>query len=55
MIRRLTPLALVLCLFVSGCGGEGGTAGDDSDPATTTDVEAMSDETGDVNTSGDTE
>ncbi len=50
MMLRLMSLVVVLGLIVVGvgCSGEGGSAGDETDPSTTTDVEMMSDETGDV-------
>lgn len=50
MLLRLMTLMVVLGLMVvgTGCSNEGGTAGDETDPATTTDVDMMADETGDV-------
>jgi hypothetical protein len=55
MVKGFIPLLLLLCLIVPGCsGGEGGSAGDTSDPATTTDLEQR-DEDGQVDASGDTE
>jgi hypothetical protein len=47
VLLRAVMLALVLGL-VAGCGSEGGEPGDANDPETTSDVEQMKDETGDV-------
>ena len=48
-LRMLLVPCLLLTLLFSGCGGGGGgSAGDKNDPAMTTDVEQMKDETGNV-------
>lgn len=55
MARSLIALMLLLGL-AWGCSGEGGSVGDANDPATTSDADQMSDETGEVSDgSGDTE
>jgi hypothetical protein len=47
--RFFPALAMAAAALIqSGCGGGGGSPGDSNDPATTTDLEVMADET-DVN------
>jgi hypothetical protein len=48
VLLRGVMLAILLGLFM-GCGSPGGEPGDANDPATTSDLEQMKDETGDVN------
>lgn len=48
MVLKLLPSSLLVIACVVGCSGGGGRSGDANDPATTTDTEQMSDETGDV-------
>jgi hypothetical protein len=44
-IHLSTAIVVAAALINLGCGGGGGSAGDANDPATTTDVEQMADET----------
>ena len=50
--RMFKNILLIAFLLFSpaliGCGSGGGTVGDENDPATTTDDEQMTDETGEV-------
>lgn len=54
MILLRGMILVSLLSLIMGCGNPGGTPGDENDPETTSDLEQMQDETGDVAT-GDTE
>lgn len=45
MTKWFLGFVLFSAFFCAGCGSEGGKEGDANDPATTTDVEQMQDET----------
>jgi hypothetical protein len=47
-MKWLKFFVLLSAISFIGCGGTVDTSGDENDPATSTDVEAMGSETGDV-------